>query len=489
MPLDKTKIKTIAVIGPNANVNRVGGGGSSEVKPFYSVSPLDGLKSKLGDNVKLLYNEGADIEPKDIPVIPSKYLIPSNAKKGEHGLKAEYFNNEYMKGKSVVTRIDKQIDFNWGQNSPDKKIQVDRFSARWTGKLIAPKTGRIRIGVKSNDGGYLYIDNKLIVNNWGMHGPLLRTTEIDVVKGKLYDIKIEYNEVGNNAMVSLNWDLDNKKATYDKGAVELAKKADVVIVFAGLSKKWESEGFDRESMDLPGAQDALIEAIAKVNKNMIVVINSGTPVSMSKWIDKIPVAIQAWYLGQETGNALADVIFGDYNPSGKLPVTFPVKYEDNPAYSSYNREKDKAVFKEGLFVGYRYYDTKNVEPLYPFGHGLSYTKFEYSNLHIEDKDNGIVRVSLSVKNTGKLKGSEIVQLYVHDEESSVVRPQKELKGFAKVSLEPGESKTVSIQLDKRAFSFYDVETKKWKAEKGKFEIIIGASSRDIKLKGSYNLKN
>jgi beta-glucosidase len=393
-----------------------------------------------------------------------------------------------VEGAPVITRIDKNIDFNWGQTSPDKKIKVDRFSARWTGKLVAPKTGRIKIGVNSNDGSYLYINNRLVVNNWGMHGPLLRTTEIDIVKGKTYDIKIEYNEVGNNSKVALKWELDIKEPEYDKKAVALAKKADVAIVFAGLSPLWEGEGFDRESMDLPGAQNALIKEVSKVNKNTIVIINSGTPVSMSEWIDQVPAIIQAWYLGQETGNAIADVLFGDYNPSGKLPVTFPEYYSDNPAFNSYKKEKDKAVFEEGLYVGYRYYDSKDVKPLFPFGHGLSYTTFEYSNAKIVQNNDGIIDINLSVKNTGKISGSEVVQLYIHDISSSVERPFKELKGFAKISLEPGESKNITLQLDKRAFSFYGVETKKWITEPGEFEMLIGSSSRDIKLKEKFELK-
>ncbi len=488
LPLDKKKIKTIAVIGPNASVNRVGGGGSSEVKPFYSVSPLDGLKNKLGDNVKLLYNEGVDITPKDLPVVGPEYLIPPGAKKGEHGLKAEYFNNSNMEGEPVVTRIDKTIDFNWGQKSPDENIQVDRFSARWTGKLIAPKTGRIKIGVLSNDGSYLYINGKLLINNWGMHGPLLRTTEIDVVKGKEYDIKVEFSEIGNNAEVALKWELDITKNSYDPKAVELAKKADVAIVFAGLSPKYESEGYDRESMDMPGAQDELIKAVAKANRNTIVVINSGTPVTMKRWINDAQSVVQAWYLGQETGNAIADVLFGDYNPSGKLPVTFPVNYEDYPGYPSYNRVQNKAVHEEGLFVGYRYYDSKNIRPLFPFGHGLSYTSFEYSDATITRNDDGTVDVSLQVKNSGKREGSEVVQLYIHDVKSSVARPFKELKGFSKVTLKPGEVKKVTMKLNKRAFSFYDVSSKKWVAEPGEFDILIGSSSGDIKLKKRFELK-
>jgi len=491
LPLKKEKIKTIAVIGPNAGINRVGGGGSSEVIPFYSVSPLDGLKNKVGKKIKLNFLEGVDLFQKDYGVIDTEYLIPPNAKKGEHGLQAEYFNNETMSGKPVITRIDEKIDFNWGQKSPDEKIQKDKFSARWTGKFIAPKSGRIRIGVNSNDGSYLYINNLLVVNNWGMHGPKLKSAEIEVEKGKEYDIKVEYYEGGNNASVKLGWQLVKEKNVYDKNAVEMAGKSDVAIIFAGLTPEWEGEGFDRENMDLPGAQDELINAIAKVNSNTIVVINSGTPVTMTKWIDKVSAVLQAWYLGQETGNAMADVLFGDYNPAGKLPVTFPVKYEDNPAYSSYMKEKDKAVFEEGIFVGYRYYDSKEVEPLFPFGYGLSYTTFEYSDLKLSAKSmkqDGEIEVSLKVKNTGEMDGDEVVQLYVHDVKASVEREAKSLKGFARVSLKAGESKTVTFKIDKSHLSFYDIKKKEWVAEPGEFDVLAGNSSRNILLKDTFILK-
>ncbi|MEN8137621.1 MAG: glycoside hydrolase family 3 C-terminal domain-containing protein [Bacteroidota bacterium] len=485
LPLDKGNIKKIAVLGPNASVNRKGGGGSSEVKPFYSVSPIEGLKSKLGNEVELLFDEGTKPAIEDYIAIPSKYLISED---GEPGLKADFFNNEYVSGKAVVTRIDENIDFHWGQKSPDKKIQVDRFSARWTGKLIAPLTGKIRIGVKSNDGGYLYINNRLLVNNWGMHGPHQKSTELDVVKGEKYDIKVEYYEGGNNAEVKLGWQLTEPKTTISKQAVEYAKNADVVLLFVGLNKEFEGEGFDRSSMDMPGDQDELIRAVSAVNKNTIVIINGGNPVSMTKWIDGVDGIIQAWYLGQETGNALSDVLFGDYNPSGKLPVTFPKKYEDNPAFPYYQKVQNKAIMEEGIYVGYRYYDSKGVEPMFPFGYGLSYTSYEYSDLKIENLGDEEVKVSLSVKNTGKYDGSEIVQLYVHDMEASVDRPLKELKGFSKVQLNSGETKEVSIKLDKRAFAFYDIEAKEWVAEPGDFEIFIASSSKDIRLKGIFSLK-
>lgn len=488
LPLNKNTIKSIAVIGPNAEHAIIGGGGSSEVKPFYSVSPLQGLKNKLGNDIKIEHISAVDLSLKDWDAIGSEYLLPPGEENNEHGLKGEYFNNEYMHGKPFVTRIDKNIDFNWGQGAPADEMIIDRYSARWTGKLTGPKTGKINIGLNTNDGSRLYIDDKLIINNWGMHGPKLVSTDFRVEKGRKYDIKIEYYEGGNNGSAKLCWQLTPTHRTYDKKVIELAKKSDIAIIFAGLTPEYEREAFDRESMNLPGAQNELIQAVASVNKNTIVVISGGSPVYMTKWINNVSGVIQAWYLGQETGNALADVILGNINPSGKLPVTFPRRYKDNPAYNYYNKVPDLAEFGEGIYVGYRHYDSNNTEPLFHFGFGLSYTRFEYRNLNIEEINNKNVKVSISVTNTGKIKGSEIVQLYVHDVRASVDRPYKELKGFAKVELSPSETKTVTITLDKRAFSFFDTSTNKWITEPGDFELLVGASSKDIKLKKTYQLK-
>jgi beta-glucosidase len=273
-------------------------------------------------------------------------------------------------------------------------------------------------------------------------------------------------------------------------AVKLAKKADVVIVIAGLNSEWESEGFDRVDMKLPGEQNKLIKQVSKANKNTIVVLNVGSPVEMP-WIDRVPAVLQLWYDSQEQGNALADILFGDENPSGKLPTTFPVLLEDNPAYINYPGENGKVHYGEGIFVGYRYYDKKNLAPLFPFGHGLSYTKFKYGNLKLSAKSitpNDTLKVKVDVTNTGKVAGKEIVQLYVHDVKSSFARPEKELKAFAKVELKPEQTKTVTFTLNREAFWHFDSGKNAWSTESGEFEIWVGASSRDVREKRSLILE-
>ena len=266
-------------------------------------------------------------------------------------------------------------------------------------------------------------------------------------------------------------------------AVETAKKAKVAVVFAGLPDAFESEGFDRQHMRMPDCQNELIEKVAAVQPNTIVVLHNGSPVEMP-WANKVKGIVEAYLGGQAVGGAVCDILFGRVNPSAKLPETFPLKLEDNPSYLSYIGEGDMVEYREGIFVGYRYYDKKKMDVLFPFGYGLSYTTFAYSNLKVDKesmKDTDTMTVSVDVTNTGKMAGKEVVQLYVADKESTVIRPVKELRDFAKVELAPGETKTVSFTLGKRAFAYYSVKLHDWHVETGEFDIMIGQSSRDIVL--------
>jgi beta-glucosidase len=274
-------------------------------------------------------------------------------------------------------------------------------------------------------------------------------------------------------------------------AVNAAAKADAAVIVVGRSPKLESEGFDIKSLDLPAGQDDLIEAVAKVNKNTVVVINAGGPVVMSRWIAQVPAILDLWYGGQEGGNAIADVLFGDANPSGKLPVSFVKEWKDSPAYGHYPGENLQVDYAEGVYVGYRYFDKHKIEPLFPFGYGLSYTKFDYSDLKVAPdhvSPGKPVEVSLRVHNGGSRSGAEVVELYVHDGHSSVDRPTQELKGFRRIDLAPGETKDVHFTLDRSAMAFYSTAKKDWVAEPGQFDVLLGSSSRDIKLKSSFHLE-
>jgi beta-glucosidase len=357
LPLNASKVHSIAVIGPNALVARTGGGGSSLVRPKYAISPLQGIQKRAGAGVQI--------------------------------------------------------------------------------------TSALGVGMEGEDPAH------------------------DTPEARANDLK---------------------------AATDAAAKADVAIVVVGRYNKLESEGFDVKTMDLPVGQDELIAAVEKANSHIVVVLNTGDPVTMTKWIDNTPALLDMWYGGQEGGNALAAILFGDANPSGKLPVSLPKEFEDSPAAGNYPGQNLEVNYAEGIYVGYRYYDTKNVEPQFPFGFGLSYTTFEYSDLQVvpilplgvNPPEKGET-VSLKVKNTGQRAGAEVVQLYVHDGHSKIDRPMHELKAFSRVELKPGEKQTVKFVLDRSAFEYWSPQTKQWALDPGTFEIQIGASSRDIRLKAPVEI--
>jgi beta-glucosidase len=280
------------------------------------------------------------------------------------------------------------------------------------------------------------------------------------------------------------------RAQLRRDAAAVAGKVDLAIVVVGNAPSIESEGFDRKTLRLPEGQDELIAAIVQANKNTVVVINAGSPVAMDPWVDQVPAILTMWYGGQEGGHAIASVLFGDFTPSGKLPVTFPRRIEDTPAFGHYPGENLHTTYSEGIYVGYRHYDRANVDPMFPFGHGLSYTKFDYSDLKITPEKIGPgrrIQVSMTVKNSGARAGAEVVQLYLHQAKSSADRPPQELKGFRRVMLTPGQSQAVTFTLDPRDMSFYSVARHAWVAEPSAFDVMMGASSRDIRLKGSFEL--
>jgi len=316
-----------------------------------------------------------------------------------------------------------------------------------------------------------------------------KDVEVLYARGYVGDASGSYNGV------TTGQDLSESRSAAEliAEAVALAGQVDEVIFIGGLNKSrnQDCEGTDRESLDLPYDQDAVIEALAAANPNLAVVLVSGNAVAMP-WVDKVPAILQAWYLGSEAGNALADVVFGDVNPSGKLPFTFPKKLTDSPAHQEGMTfpNDGKTFYNEGIFVGYRWFDEKGIEPLFAFGHGLSYTSFEYGEARLDKsslKENGTLTLKVKVTNTGERAGAEVVQLYISDAESSLPRPEKELKGFDKVYLQPGESAEVSFTIDAGLLKFYDPSVPGWKAEKGSFEALVGAASDDIRTSASFSL--
>jgi beta-glucosidase len=307
--------------------------------------------------------------------------------------------------------------------------------------------------------------------------------------GKNYSIKLEYYENGGDAVVKLGWREQNDNLLLE--AVNLAKTSDVVLVFAGTSYQYETEGRDRNDLLLPNNQDKLITEISKVNKNVVVILTTGSPVLMNDWLDDIKGLVQLWFAGSEGGNAIADVLLGNVNPSGKLPMTFPKLWEDCSPFDSYKKIDSVTYYSDDIFVGYRHFENKKIKPLFPFGYGQSYTSFEYDNIKLSANEmyaNQIIDLTFEITNSGKMKGAETAQMYIRDIKSSLIRPIKELKGFAKIELNPGETKTVSMKINKSSLSFYDEITESFITEPGEFEVLIGSSSEDIKLNKTFLLK-
>ena len=485
LPLDFSKLKSVAVIGPNAMICRSGGGGSSKVDPLEAPSPLKILQNKFGDKVKVHYAAGLQLESTGFP-IESHYL---KTNKGETGFVGEYFKNMEFKGKPAFFRIDTMIDFNFGETGVQAGFPQNDFSVRWTGKLTIPKTDNYILEFISDDGVRLWLEDSLFIDYWGDHPATSKSVSVTLEASKEYKIRIEYYQHNGGAVAKLQWSTPG----YDpmKSALEAAKNSDAVILFVGDDANTESEGIDRENLLLPKNQDALIEEVTKVNKNTIVVLNTGSPVFMDHWLGSVKAVVQAWFGGQEMSYAIWDVLSGSYTPSGKLPVTFPKRWEDCSAFASYKAKDSVSEYSDGIYVGYRYFDKKNIEPLFPFGYGLSYTQFGYKNLkvaHAAGATRPEFEMSLDVSNTGTYDGAEVVQLYIRSIASVVDKPVKELKAFKKIFLKKGETQSVHFNIDKNAFAYYHAEKKEWTVDPGKYAIHIGSSSKDIRLTDIIDLK-
>lgn len=491
LPVRINRIKSIALLGPGAAVARTGGGGSAHVAPAYSVSPLNAFEQRLGKKVKINYALGVRLSGDIYPIDSSFFYLPDGKR---HGLLGEYFDNRNLIGKPIFTRVDHRICFNWGDEAPTGQLKKDDFSIRWSGYIRPPKTGEYTFQVLSSDGVRLYINDKIVIDNWTDHvasrgGGGYDTCNLQLEGGQKYKLRLEYYNHWGQTIIKLGWYQTNQDLL--KEAVRAASRSDVAIIFVGTSAYFESEGWDRDNLDLPDGQDELIDAVSRVNRNVIVVLTTGGPVTMNGWINKVNAVLEAWFGGSESGDAIADVILGNVVPSGKLPITFPRRWEDCSAYDSYKKEDSVSVYSEGIYVGYKWFDKHNIDPLFPFGYGLSYTSFSYRNMKVEKISKGdtlLYLVSFDLKNTGRLKGAEVPQLYVSPIESTVEMPVKQLKGFQRVSLMPGESRRIKFVLGSDAFSYYDVMQGKWLIEPGKYNIGIGSSSRDIKLKESLMIK-
>jgi beta-glucosidase len=502
LPLDKTKIKTIAVIGPNADNVRVLYGNYNGIasKP---ITILQGIKNAVGPDVKVLYSKGCEYvegyrERLNTVTIPSDYLRTPD---GKPGLKGEYFANSNFEGEPLMVRIDETVQFDWDRRSPttemvargewpsDKALPVDKFSVRWTGRLIPPQTKLYELSVIDDDGCRLYIDDKQLIDDWTEHSARSQTAKIQLEAGKEYEIRLEYFEASKEAQVTLGWDLGVSKEqnSFDQ-ALEFTRLADAAIFVGGLSATLEGEemdvpypgfeGGDRKDINLPAMQETLLKAMHATGKPVVFVMLTGSALAVNWEQENLPAILCGWYPGQH-GDAVADVLFGDYNPAGRLPVTFYKSVDQLPAFEDYNMQGKT----------YRYFKD---EPLYPFGHGLSFTTFKYSDLKINKnkaKADDTIEVSFKLTNTGKIDGDEVPQLYVRDVESTLPMAIKQLRSFKRIHLKAGKSQTVTFKLTPiEDMSYYDVRASDFAVEPGDFEIQISASSADVRLKGIVTVK-
>jgi beta-glucosidase len=475
LPIDDEQIGNVAVIGAAAQTNPIyTGGGSATVVPSGTVTPLEGIQHRAGGDVDVTYAAGraGTAEP---PVIDSATLTPASGT--GHGLTAEYFASSDLSGAPAITRVDPTV-----QVDGDPTGLSGVWSARWTGTFTPTVSGLQRFSFSGGGIARLYIDDKLVLSS----ANALNITAVDLPAGKPVSIRVEYVAKSGFAglfpiSMKLGWSAPDPAQVQQ--AVDAAKAADVAVVFVNDIR---TEGADLPSLKLPGDQDALVDAVAAANPHTVVVLNTGGPV-LTPWRDRVAGVVEAWYPGQENGDAIASVLFGDVNPSGKLPATFPSSDDQGPLTSPerFPGVDDTVRYDEGLLVGYRYYDANDQQPAFPFGHGLSYTSFSYGGLRVLPAfHRGGVTVKVRVVNSGDREGAEVVQLYLGFPQSAG-EPPKVLKAFRKIELDPGRRATVTLTLDRRDLSVWSDARNRWVRPAGRYQIMVGSSSRDIRATGSF----
>ncbi|KAK7912092.1 beta-glucosidase I [Apiospora marii] len=503
LPLKKNK-KTI-VIGPNAKIATYHGGGSASLASYYAVTPFDGISAKLDSAPEYAIGQYSH---KMLPALG----YSTTSKSGAQGMTMRMYNEAPdVAGREPFYELELVKTDTFLVDFHHPGLKSDLFYATLEGSLTAEEDGVFELGLVVCGTGKLYVNDELVVNNADKQtlgdaffgaGTVEERGSCQMQKGKTYDFRLEFGSTPTST-------LQGETVLIRGGAIRLggcrvidpraeiaraaamAKDADQVIVCAGLNADWETEGHDRADMKLPPGVDDLITAVAQANPRTVVAMQSGTPVEMP-WIRDVGSVIQAWYGGNETGNTIADVLFGDVNPSGKLSLSFPVRVQDNPAYLNYRTEGGRVLYGEDIYMGYRYYESVERPVLFPFGHGLSYTTFTFSDLSVTEKD-GKLTVSVAVQNTGAVQGAEVAQVYVAPRQKAKMnRPVKEMKGFAKVELAPGESKTVAVDIDaKYAAGYWDEERGQWCVEQGEYEVIVSDSSevrKDKAVTGSFTVK-
>jgi beta-glucosidase len=497
LPLDLGAIRTLAVIGPNAAARRIQGGGSSQVRAGRQTSILQAIGELVGSRCVVLHGEGGDNEP--VPPTARPALFSPDEARSQAGLTCEYFAERGFDAVPYRASPERQIGKLVSTTSMSSLGQ-GLGALRWTGWFWPERDGRHEFSIRAPAPARLLLEGEVVIDEstpgsvdaMDVGGTLAtrRIAAAELVGGRGYPVQIEYVRPEDTS--ALRWEFVGVGLRQPAGSIEeaaaLAAGADAAVVVIGAASATEAEGYDRPSLDLPGDQNALVEAVLAANPRTIVVMINGAPYAMP-WIDHVPAALEAWLGGEEGPAAVARILFGLAEPSGRLPVSFPRRIEDSPAHPWYPGGA-QAPYGEGLFVGYRHFDRAADAPMFPFGFGLSYTRFTYSDIEApeESRIGEPVEVRFVLKNVGQRHGKETVQLYVRPRGPSLERPVKELKGFVKVALAPGEARSVSMILDERAFSYYDPRKKSWVAEAGAYDLLIGASAADIELQATVRLE-
>lgn len=504
LPLKKNQ--PTLIVGPNVQAAVYCGGGSSSLPAYYTVSPWEGVKSKMAPGTPLSHAVGAYTH-KELPLI-GPHLINEV---GKPGFDMKVYNEPpNTKGRELAEHMQLTNTNIFLMDFKSPRVTSPLWYGTITGSFTPPTSGNYDFGLCVYGTANLYINDELVIENstnqkqgtvfYGA-GTIEEKAHIPLTAGTAYSVRVEFASAPTNTLrgggivrfgggavrigCARQIDAEEELAS----AVAAAKQVDQVIVVATLGPDWETEGHDRTNMKLPGLTDRLIVAVAEANKNTVVVLQTGTPVEMP-WVDKVSAVVQAWYGGNETGNAIADVLFGDVNPSGKLSLSFPKRMEDNPAYLNYASEAGRTLYGEDVYIGYRYYEAVRREVLFPFGHGLSYTTFGLSGLSVTKNDQDVVTVVVTLQNTGKIAGAEVVQVYVAPCSPSIRRAPKELQGFAKEFLQPGEKRNVEISMPlKYASAYWDESRDMWKCEKDRYRVLAGTSSQGPFVEADFEVDN
>ena len=509
LPLNTTGLKSVAVIGPNAERTRIMGGGSAEVLPHHRTAIIDVLRERLGAKVSVRHEAGGNID-KTTPTVDPQFVHRPD---GTPGFEVVVFDRD-ASNKTELARVhrpDGRIML-VARNDPGVPTSSYHFAA--TGIVTVETTGQYIVSLVEVSPCRLLLDGQMVVDGastipargqsfFGM-GSVELTAIVDLVAGQPHELVLECDasnkQWAHGAQVGLQF-VEQEDPV--RRAVELAAECDIALVVVGTTDDWESEGHDRDTLELPGRQVELIRAVAEANKKTIVLVNTGAPVDMS-WAQDIPALMQIWFGGQEMGHAVVDVLLGEADPGGRLPTTIPERIEHTPAFGNFPGEHGQVRYGEGVFIGYRWYESRHLPVRFPFGHGLSYATFEIGQPDCDDTEiapDQKVQIRIPITNTGNRHGTEVIQVYVAPRKSSVQRPKKELKSFAKVSLKPGESTVVTIELSPRDFAFWNPgdmyrsvlrpqvtgesatmeldQQGNWQVDPGLYEVLIGTSSVDI----------